>query len=335
MKKIEKLEKKYNSLVYNHIWLKYILEYGFALLATFISAAIFALGVNTFIQPATALGGDASGIVSFVSSGSSGAAQVIDMIFILCGVKSTGSLIFSLSYLLINVPLIILAFKGVGKRFGVFTTINVVLVFVLTNFFKFDFMVELAVAINNNGGAIARALFAGMCTGLSSAIAFKIDASAGGFDIVSYYISIKKSTLAGKYNAIINGIVIVAYAMLSSIGNSFAFGLEGICYSLIYIISVMIVVDVINIRNKKAQIQIITTNKELPKLLLANIPHGATLVNATGVYSESDRLIVYIVVSTTEVRKAVKIIKQLDPTSFVSVTALSQVYGNFHMKSIK
>lgn len=335
MKKIEKLEKKYNSLVYNHIWLKYIFEYGFALIATFVSAFIFAIGVNTFIQPATALGGAASDITSFVSSGSSGAAQVIDLIFTLCGISSTGSLIFSLAYLCINIPLLFLAFKGVGKRFGVFTTINVSFVFLLTNFLKFDFMIELAVAINKNGGAIARALFAGMCTGLSSAIAFKIDTSAGGFDIVSYYISIKKSTLAGKYNAIINGIVIVAYALLSSIGNSFAFGLEGICYSLIYILSVMLVVDVINIRNKKAQIQIITTDKELPKLLLANIPHGATLVNATGVYSESDRLIVYIVVSTTEVRKAIKIIKQLDPYSFVSVQALSQVYGNFHMKSIK
>ena len=55
----------------------------------------------------------------------------------------------------------------------------------------------------------------------------------------------------------------------------------------------------------------------------------------TGVFTENERLIIYMVVSTTEIKRAVDIIKELDPHSFVSVTSLSGVYGNFHMKPIK
>ena len=42
-----------------------------------------------------------------------------------------------------------------------------------------------------------------------------------------------------------------------------------------------------------------------------------------------------MVVSTTEIKRAVKVIRELDSESFVNVTALQQVYGHFHMKPIK
>lgn len=337
MTRRERLERKYNSLVYNHLWLKYLIEYGVAVIATLFSAAIFAFGVNVFLEPGL-LGGDASGITTMVSGGSSGAAQVFNLLFEINGVtiKNNPHLIFTLFYLLVNLPLIVLAYKGIGKRFGTLTLLNVGTVFILSNLMHGGFFRDLAVYINTNSGMLGRALFAGVCTGLSSAIAFKVDASAGGFDIVTYYISSKKSTLVGKYNVVINGVIIASFTIIKAISSHNlpdAFG--SVWFSFIYLLTVMLVIDVINVRNKKAQIQIITTNKDLPKLLLANIPHGATLVDAKGVYSDTEKFIIYMVVSTTEVKRAIKVIKQLDPESFVNVTSLQQVYGNFHMKPVK
>ncbi|MBQ0009027.1 MAG: YitT family protein [Firmicutes bacterium] len=336
MKRIEKLQRRTNDFLYNHLWLKYIVEYGFALLATFFSAAIFAFCINVFLQPSV-LGGECAGIQSLVSGGSSGAAQVINQIFQLCGVTipNNPSLLFSIFYLVINLPLVFIAFKFVGKRFGVFTVINIGFVFLLTNVMQGKFFVEIASFVANQG-MLARALFAGMCTGLSSAVAYKIDSSAGGFDIVSYYFSEKKSTLTGKYSVIINSVIIAAFSLITAIstkqwGNSVAL----IFFSAVYLLTVMLVIDVINIRNKKAQIQIITSKKDLVRLLLANIPHGATVTSARGAYSDNERFIIYMVVSTTEIKKAVKVIKELDPESFVNVTSLQQVYGHFHMKPIK
>ena len=335
---MKSLKKKINSIAYNHIWLKYILDYGFAFIATLISAVVFVFGMVVFLEPAL-LGEETKEVTAMVSGGSSGAAQVIKLItFSIFKNLDTKNerLVLSSLYVLINVPLLILAFKGVGKRFAVFTLINVGFVFLFTNLFRGEFFTNIALFVHQHGGMLTRALFAGMCTGLSSSIAYKIDSSAGGFDIVSFYISAKKSTLAGKYGMFINGTIVASFAIVSGITQGdYASAIGGALFSFIYLLTVMLVIDIINVRNKKAQIQITTANKDLPQLLIANIPHGATIVNAKGVFTESDRLIIYMVVSTTEIKRSVDIIKQLDPSSFVNVTSLQGVYGNFHMKPIK
>ena len=48
---------------------------------------------------------------------------------------------------------------------------------------------------------VTRVLFAGVCTGLSSAIAFKGDFSCGGIDVLTYYFALRKSTSIGKYSS--------------------------------------------------------------------------------------------------------------------------------------
>ena len=334
---MKKFSKKLNSFAYQHIWLKYILDYGFAVLATVFSSFIFVFGMLTFLEPALSASAENVG-PAMVSGGSSGAAQVIKLIIYSIFTKldtKNERIILSSLYLLINIPLLVLAFKGVGKRFAIFTLLNVGCVFLFTNTLKGQLFTDIAEYVSEHGGMLTRALFAGMCTGLSSGIAYKIDSSAGGFDIISFYISAKKSTLAGKYGMIINGTIVASFAIVSGIRNDFATAIGGALFSFVYLLTVMMVIDVINIRNKKAKIEITTSNKDLPQLLIANIPHGATLIEAKGAFTNNERLIIEMVVSTTEIKRAVQIIKALDPESFVVVTSLSGVYGNFHMRPIK
>ena len=337
MQFMKKFSKKLNSFAYQHIWLKYILDYGFAVLATVFSSFIFVFGMLTFLEPALSASAENVG-PAMVSGGSSGAAQVIKLIIYSIFTKldtKNERIILSSLYLLINIPLLVLAFKGVGKRFAIFTLLNVGCVFLFTNTLKGQLFTDIAEYVSEHGGMLTRALFAGMCTGLSSGIAYKIDSSAGGFDIISFYISAKKSTLAGKYGMIINGTIVASFAIVSGIRNDFATAIGGALFSFVYLLTVMMVIDVINIRNKKAKIEITTSNKDLPQLLIANIPHGATLIEAKGAFTNNERLIIEMVVSTTEIKRAVQIIKALDPESFVVVTSLSGVYGNFHMRPIK
>ena len=334
---MKSLKKKVNSFAYNHIWLRYILDYLFPILATAVSSLVFVFGMVVFLEPAL-LGGEASGIPAMVSGGSSGAAQVIKLIiFSIAKIDPKYErIVLSSLYLAINIPLLVLAFKGVGRRFALFTLLNVGLVFILTNIVNASFLLKLALYVNEQGNMLTRALFAGLCTGLSSAIAYKIDASAGGFDIVSFYLSAKKSNLAGKYGMIINGIVVTSFAVISGIvSKDYAIALGGMLFSFVYLLTVMLVIDVINIRNKKAQIQITTTDKNLSKLLIANIPHGATVVDGKGAFTENERYLIYMVVSTTEIKRSVDIIKELDPNSFVVVMSVQSIYGRFHMRPIK
>lgn len=307
-----------------------------------ISAAIFAFGIVCFMKPGV------EGIPDLVSGGSSGLAQTFALALEMCGVNIANhrNLLFSIWYIAINIPLIILAFFGIGKRFAIFTVVNVVSVFIFSNIFEGEFFGQVAQFINNSGGLLARALFAGLCTGLSSAIAFKIDSSAGGFDILSYYISLRKGNSTGPYIALINGFIIATFYLLSGFRghtivlgtlsfNSWVGSICGVLFSLIYSVETMMIVDLINVRNKKVQLQINTANHDLPRLLLANVPHGATVVNAKGAYSGKDRLIIYLVISTYELKQVLSFIKEIDPESFVNVTSLQQVVGRFYVKPVK
>lgn len=346
MNKKERFQEKYSSYLYNHLWLKYTIDYGTAFLASVISAAIFSFGIVCFMNP-TLVSGQST--LELVSGGSSGLAQVVASLLRVFGtnIEPGNTLFFSIAYLAINTPLIVLAFKGIGIRFASFTLVNVLFVFLFSNIFKGQFFQEIATLINNHGGFLSRALFAGMCTGLSSAIAYKFDTSAGGFDIVSYYVSLRKSTTAGKYSVIINAIVISAFYLIygitgsnadtSSFGDysTWSIAISCVFFSVVYLFTVMLVIDAINVRNKKMQIEINTTNTDLPRLLLARIPHGVTVVHAKGGYSGQDRLLVYLVVSSLEVKSAIRLVKEVDPSSFVTVKSLVQVYGRFFTQKVR
>ena len=118
--------------------------------------------------------------------------------------------------------------------------------------------------------------------------------------------------------------------------NNDAFKIIGcVLFSVLYMLVVMFVVDTINLRNKKVRISVVTSNPDLASVLLANIPHGATLIHGSGAFSKQDKTIIEMVVSSYEIKSTVKIIQEADPTAFVSVTELKQVYGRFFIKPIK
>ncbi len=336
------------------------MDWGTAFVMSVFSALIFAFGISTFMNPAafTANDGTVIPLINIVSGGSSGIAQTITAIFDLFHVQLPSGLpsLYSILYLLINIPLIVIAFKGIGVRFGTFTLVNVGFVFIFTYLFNNipvinNFLTNIAAFFNAHGGLFSRAFFAGICTGLSSAIAYKYETSAGGFDIISYYLGLRKNTSVGKYGVIINALIIVTYSVvrifsfenktIDIVGNhqltlnSFELAVIQGFFAVIYLFTVMIIVDLINVRNKKVQIQIITEKQDMAKLLIANIPHGATIVKATGAYSGNDRLIVYMIVSSTEVKNVINVVKQIDANSFVGVTAIQQVSGRFYMRPVK
>lgn len=340
-------KQKLNTYLYNHIWLKYVIDYGVTFIMSVLSAAIFIFGVNCFLDPA-ALGGPMEGSVTLVSGGSSGVAQVFLLILETAGVDiANRSLVFSIGYLVVNIPLIILAFVGIGKRFAIFTLINVASAFLFSNIFHGELFVHVAYYVSSFGGLLPRALFAGICTGISSAVAYKWETSAGGFDIVSYYFSLRKSNGAGKYGVMINAIIVSLFTLFTAIKGGaplvingivlqpWAVAIGGMWFTLVYLLTVMLVIDVINVRNKKVQLQIITSNKDLPSFLLASVPHGATIVKATGAFSGEERMMIYMVVSSLEMKSTLKTIHEIDPHSFINVTPLYQVYGHFYSRPIR
>lgn len=321
-----------------------------------ISAFLFAFGFKCFIAPnylmtSTTFNGETfTPVFKLVSGGVSGIAQtIIEFVDLVFGhpIENNNlySLIYSLLYFGLNIPIFCIAFFGIGKRFGIMTAINVGFVALFSNLLTMadgenGIITQISYWANENGGLLSRAIFGGVATGLSSALAYKLDASAGGIDVVACYVAIKKNNLVGKYSLWMNAITLTLFTILSAIehglGNSeAAHVLVASMFSVVYFLVVSIVVDAINLRNKKMKIAVVTENADLGKIVIANIPHGATLVRGQGAFSGKDKFILEIVISSYEVKNTIKIIREADPAAFVEVMELKQVFGKFHLPPIR
>lgn len=352
MKKNRTLSSKIVDALYDHPVVHGILKNGFAVLVLTFSAFVFALGYKCFLVPNRIISESGGTVTKLVSGGISGISQLVIMFIsifpnnFLIGNPALEDTIFSVCYFLLNVPVFIIAWKGIGKRFTVFTFLNVILVSLFSNLLGLwddGWVTELAKFVNANGGLLSRAVFAGVCTGISSGLAYKVDGSGGGIDVITYFIALKKGALVGKYNVLINACTLTVYTILGcykvwsgieSVPNYMEFAAMAL-FSILYLMVTSAVIDVINIRNKKVKIEAISSNPDLGKLIISTLPHGATVFHGSGAFTGKDRYDIQIVVSSYEVKKAVEIIREADPNVFIEISELKQVYGRFFLPPIR
>ena len=332
-----RLKKQIDNFLFDHYIIKTILEYMGGFFIAAVAAAIFAFGFSCFTTPA-----DPNGFV-LATGGVSGVAQIIALsIEMSTGVALGANIIQAIGYTALNIPLLIFSFFKLGKRFSIITLVNVLLSSLFITLFsraevgRMVAQFEFADGVKPLEPVIVRVIFAGICTGISSAIAFYYGVSCGGIDIVSCYIGARKSTQIGKYGVIINAFIVVTYALLKGFQTlNFVYALYSIIFSIIYLMEAGLIIDAINLRNKKMQVQIITSKVHMPEIIIANFPHSATLIDGKGAYSGQNKTIIWMAVSSNEVKKVVNVAKKVDEHVFIAVTSLKQVYGNFFIKPLE
>lgn len=341
-KKIKKFRKNLNDFLFDHFILKEFLNNSYSVILSTLAGIVYAFGFCCFVVPA-------AGDLTIVTGGVGGISQNIALIVEVCGGTIDAEQMQSIFYFVINIPICTFGFFAIGKRFGLVTLLNVGLSSVFIMVFKqWDFVLQIrqtltaaqtidGVTYLNYGNIVVRTLFAGIFVGTASGIAFKADVSCGGIDVFSYYFGMRKSTSVGKYTATINAIIVLLYtAVLGFSGKviwSKAF--VSLLFSVAYLFITMLVVDLINTRNKKISVQIITDRADLSKILISIFPHAATISNVKGAYSNKEKYMITMVISSNEVKKLVLVCKQADEHAFVSINSLIQVYGNFFTRPIE
>ena len=343
-KKRQRIRKQIDNFMFDHYIFKSVLDnLGLFLIAT-LAALVFAFGFSCFTTPA-----NPNGFV-IATGGVSGLSQIIALIVeLITKSAASRSTIISIGYFIFNAPLLIFAFFKIGKKFTIYTFLNVLLSSLFISIFSSTgiaykiatfkipndtLQINEALPLNS---IIVRVLFASVCTGLSSALAYSGGISCGGIDIVSFYLGTRKSTQVGRYNIIINAFIVLTYALLRTIDPQFGiiYALYSAIFSVIYLMGAGMIIDAINLRNKKVSMQIITAKEHMPEIIIANFPHSATVVKGKGAYSGSDRTMIWMVVSSSEVKKVVQVAQKIDEHVFITATPLKQVYGNFFIKPLE
>jgi uncharacterized membrane-anchored protein YitT (DUF2179 family) len=269
-----------------------------------------------------------------ITGGVSGLSQITNRLFDVLNILNQveNRSLQAVFYFVFNIPIFILAYTKIGKRFAIFSFINVI----TTSFFIEVIPHDWTQLITISEDLLSRAIIAGFIQGISSSLAYLMDISSGGMDVITVYFANVKSTSVGKFAFAINGVIYLAFTILYLLNtDSMTGALNAIIFSVIYSFTTSQVVDAINIRNKKTQLQIVTSRIDLPKILMEKFYHGCTVVQAKGGYTNSVKYIVYMVVSSREVANVVKHIRTVDPESFVDESPSHQVYGKFFIKPIK
>lgn len=360
--KVVRAKRKTRAFFQDHPGLSSGVSQVGMLLLMAVSAFIFAYGFRAFVSPSrvpyeylssdlqdlydqasyNALSiTDAEALMAptkLISGGASGISQIIVRIFVLCGVSGISqTTLQSIFYLVVNIPIIVLGFLKVGKKFTFYSLINVILSSIFMEVIPASWC-EVFMVYEDN---VARALAGGLCTGIATSIALLANASTGGVDIISMFIAERKSTTMGRYSVYINACIVVLFTVLCAIpGPSDASDLATTqvtmsLYSLIYFFLSSTVIDALNVKNKKTQLQVYTSNTNMSKVLVRGFPHACTIMDGKGGYSSKDLSVISIVVSNSEVKKAVRIMRQVDPKCFITALATKQVYGKFYVRPIK
>ena len=269
-----------------------------------VGTILFAIGINWFINPSGLYVGGVTGISQLVSR----------ILYSTLGIKiNLGLLIWS-----INVPLLLLAYKFIGKRFTYHTLYTVTFLTICLNVipektFSEDVLLNIVVG--------------GMIYALCSGTILKYGGSTGGLDILSQYLSMKKQGSFGQYSFYVNCIIITIAGFLQ--------GWEIALYTILLMFVQMQMVDRIHTPHKSYTVFIVTTKQdEVIQTLQARLGRGITIINAEGAYTHTNRSLLMMVVSSYELYIALQLLNEVDPHSFTNVLQSSQVQGNFGRKIV-
>lgn len=241
---------------------------------------------------------------------------------------------FSISYmsLIINVPLCILAYFLVDRRFAVKTLVFSLVysaAYLLLQQSNTDF-----IKYNAQGhDTIFPVIISGVISGLVYGMCLKCNASTGGTDIVSRYINkVRPETNFFKVTFILNAIVAVVSLFVYSEGGSADYKPVALCITYCFISNF---VGNYMIKGTKTayKFTIITTHPdEISKEVSDRLMHSTTKLDAVGTYTNTEKSVLICVVNKHQLTDVKNIIGSYSDT-FAFYELVNETYGNFiHVK---
>lgn len=220
----------------------------------------------------------------------------------------------SIAILVLNVPLLLLGYFLVNKKFIRLSIFGMISLSICLAFTK-------NIAFNTNE-MLTSILLGSVLTGVGSGLIFRFNGSTGGSDIIAKIINRYFSYSISTVGFAINVIII----MLSC---SF-FGIDLAVYTLLTMfISSHVMKFVLEGLNYKRTVFIITNKeKEISDCIISELHRGVTIIHGTGAYTNEPRDILYCIIGIRQVAKLRSLIMKIDEDAFITITETSFVYGN-------
>lgn len=283
--------------------MKKILRITTDILLIIIAAFLSAVGLYTFVNPA-----------NFAPSGVDGISMMVQ--------KLTD---INMGYvsLAINVPLLIIAWFFISRKYVVytslFTVVSSVAMIVMEKINMYEYVTENHVWI---------AVFAsGIMLGVRTAMMIRIGGSTGGVDIIACIVQKKKpyiniETLISIFCYVTIAISFFVYRNIESV-------IMSVIQTLIFNLAMN---SVLKTTRNAVEVRIITSDPEQFKDdILLNLKHGATVMDCKGMFTGEEKSMIVTIININQMDELIKLSRKY-PNSFVYFSEVNGVWGNFRWR---
>ena len=273
-------------------------------------ALIYALGINLFVAPLGLFTGGLMGLCQLLRS----------LILMVLGIES---LPFELAGVLLyafNVPLLILAYRSMGKVFFRNTLIC------STAYAVFASIVPVPPAPIVED-MLTGCLLGGVISGVGSGLALTSGCCGGGLDLLGLYLAKKGAKVTiGRFNLAFNAVLFITCGVL--------FDLTTLIYSVLNTIFNAMAIDRAHRQSVTVQVLIFTKEDrpELGRFIMDNLHRGLTRWEGKGVYTGEATHILCVCMNKYEIDDLREALTQIDPKAFFIVQEGVHVSRNFERR---
>lgn len=276
-------------------------RYAITAISVIVSAFLQTYVIKVFIEPANLL-----------SSGFTGVAILIDRIASLYG----GSFSTSIGLLVLNVPVAILCYKSIGKKFVISSLCQVFLTSLFLNILTFPPVFD---------DVVLNVCFGGVIYGIATVIALKGNSSTAGTDFIALYISNRMERSIWGYVFVFNATILCIFGYM--------FGWIYAGYSIVFQFISTKTISSFYQRYKRVTLQITTKSADrIVEAYIREYRHGISVLNGYGGYSKKAMSLLHTVVSAYEVQDIAMLIREVDNKAIINVLSTEAFYGGFYQQ---
>ena len=284
-------------------YLPIIRDYVLIVIAAFIQA----LSLRLFFVPA-----------NLASGGVSGISQLIN--------HFTGWPI-GLMILVGNIPLFALGWRFLGGHHFAFRTGTAILAYSLfTDLILKTPLFTLggagtALISDLRGDIFLNSLYGAIVSGIGFGLVYRARGSSGGSDILARILNHWRGVSMTQSYLMVDTAVIL--------GAGFVFGWKEALYAMIALYVSGLVAETTLEGGGTVRTAMVVTNKpeEISKRVLDELLRGVTVLEGTGAYTKSDRPVLYVVISRSEVVSLKAIVHEVDPRAFMVIGYAHEALG--------
>ena len=238
---------------------------------------------------------------------------------------ATGGLIpAQYTYIAINAILIIVAVIAMGIGFG-FKTIWCILASSLI--MGFLSKQEVLHAIPGSFFYMQERLLVPVVAGVFEAVGLglvlRYGGSTGGTDIIALMIN-KYWPISLSTVFLLSDVVICSLLLLLP-EKTFS----DMCYGLSEVVIFSLVIDIV-VGGKRSSYQLLVFSEKYDQIadhIINKMDRGVTILKAMGWYTKSDKNVLLILINQAQMAELSRVIKELDPRAFMSISPTRSVYG--------